>query len=1271
MTNKHQGLVVSTALAVALLVRPAGSLSPQEPSSSDSDRTGTSSSPHTEPWEGPWIASCNYWAPARDPKEQSPEKTPEVSGAIGDRRLELYLDVEETKRKQELGCSAERKERWGFPKHGGPIQVTAIIAAVPDPVHTHLALTFDRSVEAILQAAADNEYVSSYYWLPWKNRGGVLKAAESRWDVEPGHDPERERQPGLIVLEHVPAGSEASDSSVSFRQVIYLFLVGEAPTKGIDGFQLQNAFLYETELKSAIGDQFSTGAGNRLAMVGPTYSGSVASLSAAIERARSKSILAASEFDVAGATATRLSVTQLKSQLKLHYLSFADDRTYDMSAFLHRLSGSGYDGEFAFLVEDNTAFGNGMSGADSLKDGGALVIRFPREISLLRNARAGRDQSANSAAPPGIAYSPYLHFSLKDYSAQDSVPIFSPENTPLSQEAQLMTIARQLHRYRSKFIAIAASNVLDQIFLSQFLHRACPDATLLFFAADLLSVRAIDNVPFIGAITITPYPMIGLGRGKPVPGKLSAPLRTYTNSSSYAYYNATSYTFWRANPGSRKQPILQGYHSLLEPDDLQQPSLWATAIGSDGYYPLAILSPCSSSQNQVLPAIDKDGNEGSQTCAAHNTTDRGAIIYPSRLWDVLCVLIFLLCLFHTAMLGVADYWSPFTRDLAIRDNDQPRRRSMYVHAATAMLFSMAFVVSFPVLWLDWKVGGNLLSVVVSMATLCGGVLAVCAAISKTRGHIGWAASPASFSDCHPGIRHLYGRVCRNVYFFLNLFVITALFAICSLWSYACCTGSFLSSPDLVGLSFCFRCINPGSGVSPLVPVLLLLFSWYIWGLLQTWRLRFSMNGRPWLPGKLNDQARDRFFVSDDDLAQCRNSRDSCLYNNITCLLITRQLLCRFSRFRRAARPDELSPRDGAGLDDCLGIDILLMVAYPVAMVLFFFFIPIRGMDHFLWKTGPHLPSPYEFLVAALFFPIIGLSLAGWLRMILIWGALKTGLLDRLENLPVRFAFGRLKGTGWMTMLRQGGLQEHWRDMGRSLESMRQMLHQPDFQLCSDRLRLQTAYEDLLAETGKLRLRIAAPADQIKTEEFDYDFVRRMEIRFAAFSRDLLSTLLIPYWKDERTGLVEGKEVEPHAGPASVEPARILVAEEFLVIRYISLIRAVLANLRYLMTFVSISFVLAILAWNSYPFQPRQVLDWVFTGLLAFLGSGVIWVFAQMHRNPILSRITDTKANELGWEFYLRVISFGALPVLTWVTYQFPDIGSVIYRFIQPGVPVIK
>jgi hypothetical protein len=67
---------------------------------------------------------------------------------------------------------------------------------------------------------------------------------------------------------------------------------------------------------------------------------------------------------------------------------------------------------------------------------------------------------------------------------------------------------------------------------------------------------------------------------------------------------------------------------------------------------------------------------------------------------------------------------------------------------------------------------------------------------------------------------------------------------------------------------------------------------------------------------------------------------------------------------------------------------------------------------------------------------------------------------------------------------------------------------------------------------------------------------------------------------------------------------------------------------------------------------------------------MIWVLAEMHRDPLLSRIAYTKGNELGADFYLKIVSFGAVPVLTWLAYQFPGIGTRSLRFLQPATEVI-
>ena len=100
-----------------------------------------------------------------------------------------------------------------------------------------------------------------------------------------------------------------------------------------------------------------------------------------------------------------------------------------------------------------------------------------------------------------------------------------------------------------------------------------------------------------------------------------------------------------------------------------------------------------------------------------------------------------------------------------------------------------------------------------------------------------------------------------VYLLVHGIAFSAMVAIPTLWFLTC------EEPENhVGLFFSFRCLNPLSGVSPLLPVLLLLLGWYLWSILQTRRMRFSEQTRPQIPGRLEHGALG-FYVSDDDLKQ--------------------------------------------------------------------------------------------------------------------------------------------------------------------------------------------------------------------------------------------------------------------------------------------------------------------------------------------------------------------------------------------------------------------
>jgi hypothetical protein len=299
------------------------------------------------------------------------------------------------------------------------------------------------------------------------------------------------------------------------------------------------------------------------------------------------------------------------------------------------------------------------------------------------------------------------------------------------------------------------------------------------------------------------------------------------------------------------------------------------------------------------------------------------------------------------------------------------------------------------------------------------------------------------------------------------------------------------------------------------------------------------------------------------------------------------------------------------------------------------------------------------------------------------------------------------------MLRQGGLLEYWRDMSRSNEAIQQMTHNNEMITAAGpkwdaALVANHSLKQHIAELLKI-VNVTTPARRRKEDRpqpwdacgnflfgrdlplpenrGELNLMCAIECDYATFAERLLSDILVPYWSEQRCTPVEAdppssthpdKEKGDGDSPpdqaahtASGDPPYIRVAEEFLVIRYVSLIRAVLINIRQLMTFASSAFVLAIVAFNSYPFEPRQWIDWAFTGLLFALGASVVLVFAQMHRNPILSRITGTQVNELGSDFYIRLATFGAVPVLTWLASQFPTIGNGVSRLLQSGLQVAK
>ncbi len=1007
----------------------------------------------------------------------------------------------------------------------------------------------------------------------------------------------------------------------------------------------------------------------------------------------------------------------------IHYLSFGENTGYEEKQLIESFQSTDTATKWsdtAILAEDSTVFGGadvGPSEGPSAEPSKALspkalYIRFPRELSLLRNART--DQGNASSQTP----SPYLSFSLRDPGSDDMIPNFSSAQTPLSREAQLMDIERQLQKNHIRHILITASNILDEIFLARELHRACPDASIVFYnGGDLLVERDIDNTPYIGSLTVTPYSLVALDS----PTKDSR--RVLSDSQEAAVYNAASYVFWWGSADSQSPPRLTStFHSAASTgnsagnqnskSNFEYAPLYVDAIGSDGYYPLGILNPCASDSQWITPKVGSI-RDGTGKCDLPDSGDprvqsQGISAAPSLSWLFICGFITLLCFIHGAAMVSANYWSPLTRDLDVDHNDQPRRRAVYIHIGTSMLCCSALVIVIPYIAFARIFGIDRFACAAAVLVLAAALFAVIATLSRTRRYIAYLklSDPRYSTELYP------------LFNFLAFAIVPVLGVI---MAGVCFYDRTSWGNSNVGLFFSYRCLHPISGVSPLVPLLLLLLAWYLWAVFQTARLRFSEMNRPRLPSHIDSDSTP-LYVPDETLGTCSPPLASCLTENIDCLLITRELARRFTRW------------------NSFGLNMTLGVFYVAMFLVWSFELHIQSFDHFLHPRFGL--TAFEWLTAILFYPLIMIALSAWMRVLLIWNSLRNGVLEPLERSPLRRAFNRLNEVSWIAMLAQSGLNIRWRDMVRSLESVRQLLNTAELRGAKNlrreydelqgriknlRRHIELSTRDLDGERkvleekkSKLELesegfrenakeleeineRLEENGKQVKEKDdlsqgtscslndpaflkrnpdlprpenaVDLFYMHDIEQSYAAMGKRLLQDVLIHYWNERRTGYVASSSLnvaldgkEPRT-PELEEPTYICLAEEFLAIRYVALIRTVLVNIHDLMLFVSLAFVFAIVAWNSYPFQPHEQIDLCFTVLMILLTIGFVTVFAQMHRNAILSRITSTKPNELGMDFYLRLLTFGAVPVLTWLAYQFPSIGSTLFRILQPSLQV--
>ena len=1253
-------------------------------------------------------------AAARHPKEEQKQqqKKESTSGkyAVGTYDVDLERTV-----LQFFGMERNPEEpldtnaRWKLPEKRKKARF--VFALLPDPVHTHLGLLFDRSIAAIQLAAERQHYVFDRAILPWdRSVHQDTDLEKRREEIKDQHL--READPGLLIFREGLSRQTGPDSESGS---LFVFVIGETATGGVRTLQFQRAITLMRKIRGT--DQLAESEkpflDQPLRILGPAFSGSLASL--------------ANELKATGYTQPVVFSGTVTDQSSIRWFehwigqpnnhkeagrfsSFQQNDHYVVQRFADFVCAQHYSlSEVAVLSEDNTVYGSSAGQADSksapaspkaqaftcpderLKrdeknatltaatnvdadSEGVLYLHFPREISFFRSAyqKAAAAQSPQDSRAPGKTT---LTLDIEDTgSDDDTVAPYGGSLTPLSQEAVMLGLASELQKHHVRFIVLFATDPGDQLFLARYLRTAYPEGRVIVTVPDLLFSREEDTL-LHGVLGLSSYALVpGLG------DRLCQQADPEDQQSFHGVHNhsdrlfSSSYTVGNFNAmlallaiaddsagaakgddsknGADSKQILPAAHYVeyaglpRGPDQKQpcsisspRPLVWLTILGRDGFWPVAPLDA-----DPLDPVDEQDSTlktaKSLLSPASENSADTPDIWYTAYCFCLLLMVIHAGLSWGGSTLNDSESSAQFARS--------EDKLGAFTVAAGALVLSIAYVALMCARspFLSWKAPA------VFNPTLWTILL--------------WVPLPAFLCITWRDLSYL--RKQRTVAIVFTLFV-----ALISAYLL------FFDMPPRSHIYWLPRVVHLSSTVSPVVPFLLLLVGAYWW----TWQ---SLRGvtlvdlrRPRLPEQA-DLPREAYRISDSDA----------------------------ETLRKTAHPFTTEWR----------IYVPILILIPFALTVIDYKHPVQTVEGFAYDAGYSL----------LLFVMLAVFLGCLLKLVLTWFTCRH-ILGGLNRLVLRRAFGRMKGISWHSMWNPGGstLRETYKLMSRALENLThlQAVLKTSREVASpagldgeiDRTLkmvtyLQSIYDALHPQDKESEINYSAIVGAAKAANLNVDPIRdlkkwenkraegerilmagieALQKRMAKIAGRLMVDVLSPLWHGDRlpvvsvgTDLEEGKDKhsadsgskqskpkEDDADPPERVSLLRLLAEEYVALIYVNFLVTVLLRIRTMIVCAIGLYVFLVLSLNAYPFEPHPALQSLSVLLIVLLGAAVGFVYTEMHRDPVLSRLTSSEPGELGWDFWLKALSAAAIPLFSLLATQFPAINQVFTSWLQPALEAVK
>lgn len=1162
-----------------------------------------------------------------------------------------------TKRKVKPEAEKEDlKEHWGVPREFRQ-SLEFVIAIVPDPVHTHLSLDFDREIDAIQEAVQQDGYLFSRAYTPWEPSDHPedtrfhVRLQQKAWEAS------KEELPGLMVFRKAMPESGSTLPSretptAPLSDSLFVFLTGDSPTGGISKIQFRNAVQIIGQIRKTSKQKFSPELLPKpLKIFGPSFSGSLYSLMDTLTGELASVPVQVYSGQVSSFDTINWFNNYRKGPTSPRLLSFEESDRFITTRLIAFLRKAHYEAkDIAILSEDQTAYGSQVTpGTNSVPQtpDEAVVPRFyfPREISQLR---AAYQKDVHEGEPPAGADRPSsrltLPLNLSDArNDDDDVASYSKAQTPLSQQGVLLGIVGNLEKHHSKFVLIQASDALDEIFLVNFLRVAYPNGHIITTGADLLFQRDLEDPRLRGVLAVSSYSLApGAYDHLARPASLTPEEhvdRVFPTSFSAGSYNAMLALLKYVAPQNTNGALgisantstpIAGAHARTENDKLPQaayvgygwPSiagqstddgqlvapLWLTAIGRGGYWPVEILS------ESIYTDSKKDLQTSLSEISGSPQYDyqKRHLPLPWRILFFFCLLleaVYLYLLRTGSLLSRSDFSATFAPVSGSDHRSGVGFRNWIIFVVNILFLLVLMMLAWPLM--RWTCEIQTFPLWFAFELTAFAFLSVLGVYELRRRH--GVKLPVAFLICSataPIATILLARTGRESF------------------------ENFLT----------YRYVHVTSGVSPAVPWLLLGAAglWWAWHTLAG--VALSDRRQPRLP----TTAMRRLGCADNETLRC------------------------------VMDPTNRDPR--------VYLAALLVALLPVLAIDLRH--PVEAMDGLIYEWAYALVLGLTTLVL----------LSGVIRLTVIWAEFRP-LLVALERQPLRRGFDRLHGFRWNPIWRLGGtgLQDSYRLISREFESLDHVrnlkvlngaISESPFVLALARVRemrktisersRQSEAANIARVAAKRRagivgqLQIACSPQPHYVDALLDDF---QELQ-ACLSLTCGAALecLTHIWGAE-TG-VDMFEVSPrketNERPRKPnEPQEVQLLEQFVCLFYVNFILSVLMRMRALIISAAGMLVFILLSFNSYPFQPKTLLDRIFLFLFFVVVALVVRVLAQMHRDATLSRITDTTPGELGFDFWLRLVSFVSVPLVGLLATQFPSISGLLYSWFTPAAQAFK